>query len=81
MTTQLAASHTIIILTTLEVSIMLLENINITGITHDDHHLKKLCKAGKDYQGKPSSLLRSFINHECKKFYDIEPQVPSTMLL
>jgi hypothetical protein len=37
---KVVASPTIIILTTLNVSFMLLENIHSTGITHDDHHLQ-----------------------------------------
>ncbi len=47
MMTQLGASLAIVILATLEVSfkrlelsIMLLENIYSTGITHDDRHLQ-----------------------------------------
>jgi hypothetical protein len=39
MTFQVVASPTIVILMTLEVSFMLLENIYSTGITHDDHHM------------------------------------------
>ncbi len=39
MTVQVVASPTIVILMTLEVSFMLLENIYITGITHDDRHM------------------------------------------
>jgi hypothetical protein len=46
MTPELAASLTIFILTILEVpfmllelSIMLLQNIYLAGITHDDHHM------------------------------------------
>ncbi len=35
---QVVASPTIIILTTLEVSFMLLENIYSTGVNHDNHH-------------------------------------------
>jgi hypothetical protein len=38
-TLQVVASPMIVILTTLEVSFMLLENIYDTGITHDDHHI------------------------------------------
>jgi hypothetical protein len=34
-----AASPTIVILMTLEVSFMLLANIYSTGVTHDDHHV------------------------------------------
>jgi hypothetical protein len=37
---QVVASPTIIILTTLEVSFTLLENIYSRGITHDDFHLR-----------------------------------------
>ncbi len=37
---QVVASHTIVILMTLEVSFMLLENIYSTGVTHDDHHMR-----------------------------------------
>jgi hypothetical protein len=36
---QVVVSLMIIILTTLEVSFMLLDNIHCTGIAHDDHHL------------------------------------------
>jgi hypothetical protein len=36
---QIVASPMIVILTTLEVSFMLLTNIYSTGITHDDHHV------------------------------------------
>ena len=39
MTLQVVASPTIIILTTLEVSFMLLANIYSRGITHDDRHV------------------------------------------
>ncbi len=39
-TLQVVASPMIIILTTLEVSFVLLDNIYSTGITHDDHHLR-----------------------------------------
>jgi hypothetical protein len=37
---QVVASPTIVILTTLEVSFMLLENIYSTDVTHGDHHLR-----------------------------------------
>ena len=37
MTLQTLAQPTIISLTTLELSFMLLENIDSTGINHDDH--------------------------------------------
>jgi hypothetical protein len=37
MTLQVVASPTIIVLTTLEVSLMLLENIYTTGVIHDNH--------------------------------------------
>ncbi len=36
---QVVASHTIVILITLEVSFMLLANIYSSGITHDDRHV------------------------------------------
>jgi len=36
MTLQVVASPTIVILTKLEVSLMLPENINSTGVNHDD---------------------------------------------
>jgi hypothetical protein len=36
---QIVASPTSIILVTLGVSFMLLENINSTGVTHGDRHL------------------------------------------
>ncbi len=36
---QVVASPTIVILTTLEVSFMLLANIYSRGVTHDDHHV------------------------------------------
>jgi hypothetical protein len=39
MSLQVVASPTIIILTTLEVSFMLLAHIYSRGITHDDHHV------------------------------------------
>jgi hypothetical protein len=39
---QVVASPTIIILTTLEVSFTLLENIYSTGVTHEDRHLRSL---------------------------------------
>jgi hypothetical protein len=39
---QVVASPTIIILTTLEVSFMLLEITYSTGVTHEDHHLRSL---------------------------------------
>jgi hypothetical protein len=38
-TLQYVTSTTIIILTTLEVSFMLLDNVYSTGITHDDRHM------------------------------------------
>ena len=38
-TLQVVASPMIVILTTLEASVMLLENIYDTGIAHDDHHI------------------------------------------
>ncbi len=40
MTLQVVASPTIIILTTLEVSVMLLANIYSRGINHEDRHVK-----------------------------------------
>jgi len=36
---QVVVSPTIVILTTLEVSFMLLANVFTRGITHDDHHV------------------------------------------
>ncbi len=39
MTLQVVASPTIVILTTLEVSFMLLANIYSRGVTHDDCHV------------------------------------------
>ncbi len=45
-TLQVVASPRIVILTTLEVSVMLLENIYDTGITHDDHHIFILKSTG-----------------------------------
>ena len=39
LTLQVVASPTIVILKTLEVSFMLLENIYSTGTTHDDRHM------------------------------------------
>jgi hypothetical protein len=36
---QVVASPTVIILMTLEVSFMLLEEIHSTGVTHDDRHV------------------------------------------
>jgi hypothetical protein len=36
---QVVAPPTIVILTTLEVSFMLLPNIYCRGVTHDDHHV------------------------------------------
>jgi hypothetical protein len=38
MTLQLVASPTIVILTTIEVSFMLLENIYSAGVNVDNHH-------------------------------------------
>ncbi len=38
LTLQVAASPTIVILMTLELSFMLLANIDSTGVTHDDCH-------------------------------------------
>jgi len=40
MTLQVVASPMIIILTIIEVSFTLLENIFSTGVTHDDHHMR-----------------------------------------
>ncbi len=39
MTLQAVTSPTIVILMTLEVTFMLLENIYSAGITHDDNHM------------------------------------------
>jgi hypothetical protein len=39
-TLQVVASPTIVILTTLEVSFMLLENIYSTGVSYDAHYLQ-----------------------------------------
>jgi hypothetical protein len=39
MTLQVVASLMAVILMTLEVSFLLLENIYSTGVTHDDHHM------------------------------------------
>ena len=36
---SIVATPTIVILMTLEVSFLLLENFYSTGITHDDHHI------------------------------------------
>ncbi len=36
---KIVASPTIVILMTLEVTLMLLENIYSSGITHDDNHM------------------------------------------
>jgi hypothetical protein len=48
-TLQVVASPTIVIMATLEVSFMLLENIYSAGITHDNRHLRSSYFYNTDY--------------------------------
>jgi hypothetical protein len=73
---QLGALHRIIILTTLDVSfmllelsIMLLENIYSTGVTHDNRHLQS-----SYFYSTGHSLLWYTKNFVHKKFYSIGPE-------
>jgi hypothetical protein len=58
---QIVAFPTIVILTTLEVSFMLLENIYSTGITNDNRHLQSSDFYSTGYRCRSHKLFRCII--------------------
>jgi hypothetical protein len=85
-TLQIVVSPTIIILTTLEVSFMVLEHIYSTGVTHDDRHLLSSYFYSTGHKPEWSvnllNLLKTCIRKDCfqvKSKFITDHQVPKHM--